>query len=174
MKMKLICSLAMSVNGYVARPDGQEDFLSAANWDDFLKFTKKLDNFIVGRKSFEVIKKLYKGKSFGDSEAKHKIIVTTDKSYAAEEGFVVCHSPKEAVEYLKDKVEYGLLIGGSGLNTSFAKANSIDEFWLTIDPNIIGDGYNLFNRENIDIKVEFVESEMFSEGRLRVKYRVLR
>lgn len=172
--MKIICSLATSLNGCVARMNGEEDFLSEENWDDYLNVTKELNNIIVGRKSYDLIKKLYYPRSFGDSSAEHKVIVSKNTQYDTPEGFVLANSPNKAIEYLKGKVDNALLIGGSSLNTSFAKLNLIDEFWLTVDPCIIGEGMNLFSPYSFDMKLKLIDVQKFTKDRLRVKYSVIR
>jgi len=55
--MKVILFMAMSVNGCIARKNGDEDFLSHKNWEAFCNLAKECGCFIVGRKTFEAVQK---------------------------------------------------------------------------------------------------------------------
>ena len=47
--VKVICANAVTPTGYIARDDGQEDFLPHEGWTEFLGAAKRYNNFIVGR-----------------------------------------------------------------------------------------------------------------------------
>ena len=50
--------MACSVNGIIARENGEEDFLLERGWDIMLEFLKnEYDALVWGRKTFESIKK---------------------------------------------------------------------------------------------------------------------
>jgi len=55
--MKVILYMAQTINGIIARNNYDEDFLSHENWKVFLGLTKEMDCFIVGRKTYEEVKK---------------------------------------------------------------------------------------------------------------------
>lgn len=55
--MKVTLFMAMSLNGIIARKNGDEDFLSSNNWNSFSELVKTFKNFIIGRKTFEAVKK---------------------------------------------------------------------------------------------------------------------
>ena len=51
--MKVILSMAMSVNGIIADEDGSEDFLSHDNWIAFTKLANKIGSYIFVKKMRE-------------------------------------------------------------------------------------------------------------------------
>jgi dihydrofolate reductase len=65
------------------------------------------------------------------------------------------------------------LIGGSNINTFFAKENLIDELWITIEPIIFGKGLNLFTQE-IRMDLEILSIENLNKNTLLLKYKVMR
>ncbi|MBI4128939.1 MAG: hypothetical protein HY460_02700, partial [Parcubacteria group bacterium] len=87
--------MAMSVNGITARNNNKEDFLSDKNWDVFCKLAKKHGCFVVGRKTYEIVMRLYKDYNFDDVKAR-KIIVSSGGFKAKD--FIAATSPKDAIE----------------------------------------------------------------------------
>ena len=56
--MKTTLFMAMSLNGIIAKEDGNEDFLSHKNWETFSELVNTFGNFVVGRKTHEAVKKM--------------------------------------------------------------------------------------------------------------------
>lgn len=52
----------VSSDGYIARKDGSEDFISDELWPVTLKLFKKFDALVMGRKTYEVLQSY--GKEF--------------------------------------------------------------------------------------------------------------
>ena len=57
--------MATSINGMIARENGDEDFLSHDNWISFKKLAEEIGFFIIGRKTYEVVQKWQGGMSPG-------------------------------------------------------------------------------------------------------------
>ncbi len=171
--MRVTCMLNTSINGLIARLDGQEDFLCHDNWLDFLSAAKDANNFVIGRNTFDVVARLYEGFGFDDVQAAHKVIVTRNADWCAPEGYIVVNSPQAAIDYLRGKhMEQLLLVGGAGLNTSFAQAGLIDELVITLEPVVLGNGINLFAPRNFDLPLRHIKTEVVSNGRTRLAYAV--
>src|SRR5579872_7124491 len=138
---KVRCSIVMVPNGYIAKLDGSEEWISEANWPDFVADAKECGNIVVGRETFELVMKMYEDYNFDSVDAKHKVIVTKDKGYKAPIGYTVVHSPKEAVDFLSSQgADEILLSGGGKINAAFAEAGLIDELEVVIEPHVIGKG----------------------------------
>lgn len=54
--MKATLYMAVSANGFVARKDGNEDFLPHDGWLEMLSFTKEYGHLIWGRKTYEAVR----------------------------------------------------------------------------------------------------------------------
>jgi dihydrofolate reductase len=106
--MKVILSMAVSLNGMVAREDGQEDWLPSEGWDEFLADVEKFRNFIMGRETYELVQALYPDHNFDDVSIDAKIIVTRNDHYSAPETYKVVHTPQEALALLKTKASIWL------------------------------------------------------------------
>jgi dihydrofolate reductase len=170
--MHVVCWNIITPNGYIARRDGQEDFLPDVGWSEFLAETHKYNNFIVGRETYELITKLYKGMSFDDSKAAHKLLVTSRRDFSAP-GFEIVHSPEEALEYLSQRgVVTAFLAGGGRLNAAFAEHGLITELVLTITPYLIGSGRPQLYPGNYEAKLELRDCTQLPNGRVRLTYAV--
>ena len=162
----------ISPNGYIARLNGEEDWLSSANWFDFLKEAKEFDNFVMGRETYELVMRLYKDHNFDSVDVKYKVIVTR-QDFKAPSNYQVVHSPQEAVEFLEGEgLEKIFLVGGGKLNAEFAKAGLINEISLTIEPYMIGEGRQVLASGNYEFPLELKKTEELSGGRVRLVYKV--
>lgn len=171
--MKVVLSMAVSLNGMMARENGQEDWLPATGWDEFVEDARKFGNFVMGRETYELVQKLYPDHNFDDVELGNKVIVTRTSDYHAPQPYTVVHSPDEAVNYLQhENAEVLFLIGGGNLNSEFFARNLIDEVWLTFNPYILGKGRPFVAEYDLDISLNLIDSNQLPDGRIRVRYSV--
>lgn len=170
--MKVILYMAISLNGIIARENNEEDFLSHNNWITFVELAKQCGCMMWGRKTHEIVK-TWEEQYFKDIEGIKKVIVSSDTSYDPGQGFERVNSPEEALKKLSAAgFESVIVTGGSGLNTSFAKAGLIDEIILNIEPVVIGKGIPLFAPEEFDLKLELQETKTISDNIIQVNYKV--
>ena len=171
--MKVTLFMAMSLNGIIARKNGDEDFLSHDNWNSFSELVKSFQNFIIGRKTFEAVKKWNDGYNFDDFKDAVKVVVSSDQNYKLDDGHRLASNPKEALEILKENEFNNVLItGGAGLNSSFAKANLIDEVILNVESVIIGEGIPLFSSNDFDLKLKLVDIKKLPNDIVQLHYKV--
>lgn len=170
--MKIILFMATSLNGMIAGKDGNEDFLSHANWESFGKLAKEHGCFIIGRKTYEAVQK-WPYYNYNDIEAKLKVVVSTGKDLKLAPPFLVVNSPKGAIEKaVAMNFESAILTGGSTINSAFLNENLIDEVVINIEPAIVGCGIPLFAEKDIKKRLTFVESVRIANDILQVKYKV--
>lgn len=171
--MKVLLDMAISPNGYIAREDGDEDWLPSAGWDEFLVLAKQMDNIVMGRETYEQVTARYNDYNFDSVECSHKVIVTRNKEFTATDGYVVVNSPEEAMGYIeKTGLEKLFLIGGGKLNTEFFKRKLINELQLTVNPYIIGAGRLFIAPDDLEVQLILVECSELSEDRVQLKYEV--
>ncbi len=157
----------VSADGYIARKNGDEDFIPDELWEVFLSLCKKYDTEVMGGKTYKAIQ-VYPREQIAQFENLNikKIIVTNDLSFVAKPGYIVAHSPKEAFALGKNI----LLSSGPGLNTAVLKEGLIDKVILIILPEKIGEGIRQFD---IDPKLKLI-SEKFVNGRKWCEYKVIK
>ncbi|MFH1089446.1 MAG: dihydrofolate reductase [Candidatus Uhrbacteria bacterium] len=172
--MKTTLFMAASLNGMIATKNGDENFLSDANWQSFSELVKESGCFIVGRKTYEAVQK-WTEFNFDKLEAKLKIVVSSDQNLKLSSSFLLAGSPKEALEKaVAMNFENIILAGGSTLNSAFMKENLIDEVILNFEPTIIGNGVPLFAESDFEKRLTLVETVKISDGILQVRYLVER
>ncbi|MFZ2985517.1 MAG: dihydrofolate reductase family protein [Candidatus Moraniibacteriota bacterium] len=171
--MKTTLLMATSVNGFIARRDGDEDFLPHDNWEQMIFYIKEHGNLIWGRKTYEAVA------SWGDKYLESLrdfpiIIVSKSKKSFSESNVTVCSSPEEAIEIAKrNNYKKPLLSGGSSLNTSFVKANLVDEIIISVNPTILSEGLNLFSESDFEMKLALKKVNELSSGIVQIHYSVI-
>ncbi len=170
--MKVILYMAISANGFIARENGDEDFLSHENWNKFCDLANKHRNFIIGRKTYESVKNWKDEYSFDDLNVE-KIVVSQDTSYVLDDSYTLAKSPQDALAKLTQKgFQETLLTGGSTLNTAFAKLGLIDEIIVNVEPIIIGKGIPLFSSDEFELPTELVSISKGDNGIVTLHYKV--
>jgi len=171
--MKLILWMATSLNGMIARPNNEEDFLSEDTWLEWLRWIREVGCVIFGRKTYEVVKG-YGEESLRDLKGIKIMVVSSQKDYKVSEGFELVSSPQEALEALERAgFQVAVLTGGSVLDSAFAKAGLIDEIVLNVEPVVVGEGIPLFSSSLFDLKLKLLETKKVNSNLIQIHYQVL-
>lgn len=172
--MKVILFSAMTVNGIIARDNGEEDFLSDQNWKIFSKMAKDSGCLIIGRKTFEKVSK-WKDYNFDNIKGTKKIIVSQQKTLNIKKGYIIACSPRDALNKAKALGFKSVVVGGgSHASTSFIKENLIDEIIINIEPIMIGKGIKIFTEVNFEKKLKLINIRKLPEGIVQFSYKVLK
>jgi len=171
--MKTTLFMATSVNGFVARRDGDEDFLPSDNWTRLLYYSKMYGHLIWGRKTYEAVESW--GENYINSlDDISIIIVSKSKKSFSRSNVSVCSSPEDAIEIAKSKnYKKAFLSGGPSLNTSFVKSNLVDEIILNCNPTILANGIKLFNESDFEMKLALKNVNELSSGIVELCYIVI-
>jgi dihydrofolate reductase len=171
--MKVVLDMVISPNGFIARENGDEDWLPSDGWDDFVVEAKEYNNIVMGRETYEQVTEKYEDENFDNVKVNHKLIVTNNKSFHAPKGYTVVHSPEEAISYL-EKAGVGtlFLIGGGIPNAAFAKKRLINQIQLTISPYIIGKGRPFLAFDDFEFGLSLIKVDQLSLDRVRLVYEV--
>jgi len=174
--MEVTLFMAMSLNGFIAKENGDEDFLSWFNWETACGIAKEHGNYIIGRKTHETIKSYGKdGHGYQDLVGAQGIVISNNTTLKLESNLIQSHSPQEALELLSAKgYKKALVIGGSHVNSAFAKFNLINTIILNIEPYLIGKGLPLFFTSDFERKLKFVEFNDCKNGIVQIKYKVVK
>ena len=101
--MRTTLYMAISANGIIATETGDEEFLSHENWEKFCELAREFGNFIVGRKTYEAVKKWDGGYNFDDLIGFEKVIISQDQNFELNEGYTLASSPQDALTKLSEK-----------------------------------------------------------------------
>lgn len=174
MKASVFCGV--SVDGFLARPNGALDFLPAEPEEHgYEAFFASVDTLVVGRKTFETVLG-FDGWVYGD---KRVVVLSSrpiDLSTALARGGRVEQmggEPKEIVAKLAASGAQHLYIDGGITIQRFLRAGAIDRLIVTRVPVLIGNGLPLFGSVAKDIKLRHVQTRSFPSGLVQSEYEVV-
>jgi len=179
MKTKGIVNIAISRDGYIAREDGDIDWLDKANsavpvGEDcgFAKFMRSIGALVMGRKSYEKVLS-FGVWPYGDTP----VIVQSRKpiEFPPDAPSSVSHSsesPSDLFERLnREGIERVYIDGGTTIQR-FLQAEIIDEITLTVIPVLIGSGIPLFGSLREDITLSHKKTITYDFGFVQSTYLV--
>jgi len=141
--MKITLHLALSADGFIAKSNGDSDWVSPIDGDLFLSRAKEAGCVVVGRKTFEQ----YKGQLFPVENVAN--IVLTSHPLVETGSTFFATSPEEAIAKAEKRSCSSLLVAGGGkTGATFLKAGLIDEIFFSVHPIVLGTGIKPF--ENLD------------------------
>jgi dihydrofolate reductase len=167
---KAILGLGISLDGYIARPDGSVDFLFMPKDYSMAPFFATVDTAIMGRKTFDAALKMGGG-SFGGSPLVSYVMSRTLPPGELHGVRIVKDSPAALLKKLRAKPGKNIwLMGGGELAREFLKSDLVDELYLGVVPVLIGEGIPLFPSGFPQRKFALKENKAYSKGMLELKY----
>ncbi|MGZ5242491.1 MAG: dihydrofolate reductase family protein [Bacteroidia bacterium] len=160
---KLILQVQMSIDGYIAGPNGEMDWM-VWNWDDELKqYTTKIndptDTIVLGRKLAQGFIPYWASNPQEEGADKinsaKKVVFTKTLQKSEWENTVLAKGDiVDEINQLKKQEGNDIIaFGGATFVSSLIKHNLIDDYHLFINPTAIGNGMPIF--KEIDGKQNF-------------------
>ena len=179
---KIIAYLATSADGFIARPDGDVEWLNRrpSTIDYGMKaFYRSIDTAIMGRKTYDWAMDYTKksgapGPAFDPRLANYVFSHETPTEVAPKVKFV-SGPVKGFVKRLRAKPGKNIwLMGGGELIASFLDAGLIDEFDVQVIPTLIGDGIAMIAPRHRDVALDLKSAKKYADGVVRLRYEVIR
>jgi dihydrofolate reductase len=184
----------MSVDGYIAGPNGEMDWMVEWNWDDKLKkyvdeLTQSVDTILLGRKMTNGFISYWSDVMNKPDDPEYmfaKKLIETPK--------IVFSKTLDKSEWINTEISKGdlrteiiriknqqgrdiIVYGGASFDSSLIKEKLIDEFYLFINPVTVGTGMSIFKDLN-DIQkftlIESIESIAFDCGIVLLHYETMK
>jgi dihydrofolate reductase len=172
---KVIVHIAASADGYIARSDGDIEWLTSrpapAGFYGMNAFMRSVDTQVLGRKTFEVSLRL--GAKF-DSKSRNIVFSRHPPPADAPPGVeFVSDAIGPFVSRLREQPGKDIwLMGGGEIIASFLDAQAIDEFVISVVPVFIGDGIPLIARRHRYVPLELSSIDRFEDGVVQLHYGV--
>ena len=177
--MKISVYIATSLDGFIARENGDLDWLPGSDGENdgedygYQEFMGAIDVLVMGRKTYEMIV------SFGHwPYGQKRVIVLSSKEGKIPEQWEKMvefrsSSPAELVEELISSGAKHLYIDGGKTIQSFMKLGLVQEIIITRVPVLIGKGIPLFGELDRDKQLHHIETHSFNSGFVQSKYKVI-
>jgi dihydrofolate reductase len=174
-RRNVIVHIATSADGYIARPDGDLEWLTSRpapeGFYGMNAFMKSIDTKLLGRKTYE--ESLRMGAKF-DSNGRTIVFSRHAPPANALPGVEFVNGAiGPFVNSLREQPGKDIwLMGGGELIASFLDEHAIDEFVLSVVPVFIGDGIPLIARRHRNVPLDLESVERFDDGLVQLHYRV--
>ncbi|MBS1839580.1 MAG: dihydrofolate reductase [Acidobacteria bacterium] len=165
---KVVLGLGISLDGYIARPDGSVDFLFMPKDYSMGPFLKTIDTLVLGRKTYDDGLKM--GGSF-DSSTKNYVL--SRKLPPGERNNVTFTNQSPAALIAAIRKEPGKniwLMGGGIIIRDFLKEDLVDELYIGVVPTLIGEGIPLFPGGFPQREFALLENKTYSRGLISLRY----
>lgn len=178
--MTIKCSvfIATSLDGFIARKNGDLDWLPGSDGETggedygFKGFFMSIDTLVMGRNTYELALKFKEWPYHG----KHVVVLSSSfpriPKYLADGVEGSSASPEELMYRLATSGSAHVYVDGGKTIQSFLRANLIQEMTITRIPVLIGEGISLFGPLASDIKLQHLSTRTFENGFVQSKYKV--
>ena len=164
-----------SVDGFIARPNGDLDFLPPGGGEPhgYDEFMASVDAIVIGRKTFETVL-AFPEWPYGDK----RVVVLSNRpiELSAARGGVVeqmAGPPAEIVSKLAASGAHHLYVDGGITIQGFLRAGLIQRLIITRVPVLIGDGIPLFGTLPRDLRLRHVATQHYASGLVKSEYHVI-
>ncbi len=173
--MKISVFIGTSVDGFIARPNGDLDFLPPDGGEPhgYSEFMASVDAVVIGRKTFETVL-AYPIWPYGDK----RVVVLSSRplDFSAVRGGVVeqmAGTPAEIVSKLAASGARHLYVDGGITIQGFLRAGLIQRLIITRVPVLIGEGVPLFGALPRDIRLRHISTQHYPSGMVSTEYHVV-
>lgn len=177
-----------SLDGFVAGPNGEMDWINVDEeiFDYAGQRTNEADTALYGRVTYQMMDSYWPTAGDQPNATKHdidhsrwynnvtKVVLSkTMKGTDRPKTRIISDHLKNEITKLKQNGEKDILIFGSPTAVhSLIAENLIDDYWLFINPVLMGQGIPLFKGVKDKTALTLVESHPFSSGVVCLHYRV--
>jgi dihydrofolate reductase len=170
---EIVYSVAASVDGYIATPDGGVEWLSAVEQKGedhgYAEFIASIDLLLMGRATYDFARG-FEPWVYQDMRClvfTHRALPDPPPGATATD-----LQPAEALSG-PDAPRWtrAWLVGGGKLAASFRRAGLITESIVSIVPVVLGAGIPLWDGPGPEERLDLVESKSFPSGLVQLRYR---
>jgi dihydrofolate reductase len=178
---KIIVYIASSADGYIARTDGDIEWLNQRARMDYGMgaFYKTIDTILWGRKTYDWAlgyqKKTGMKADIFDRKLANYIFSRKPPKRAVPGVKFVSEAVKMFAQRLRAQPGKNIwMMGGGELIASFLDAGEIDEFDIHVIPVFIGKGIPLIAPRRRDVSLTLLSTRKYADGVVALRYGVIR
>ena len=173
---EVILYIAMSLDGYIARENGDIAWLHEVDNPEgsdfgYSEFIKRIDTLLMGRKTYDIVTGFDLPWPYDDKKC-YVVSRTPDLEINTPDTQVISGLDQKAVSRLKQDSRKNIwLMGGGDLVTHCLTRGLIDECIICIIPRILGKGIPLFPGNPPDTLMELQDCTTYTGGAVILTYR---
>jgi dihydrofolate reductase len=165
-------AVAMSLDGYIAGPNGEADWIITDPQIDFRALFEQFDTFLVGRRTFEAM-----GGAGGSGRSGPQTIVfsRTLRQEDHPNVSIVSENPQDVLAELRSKPGKDIwLFGGGSLFRSLLEARLVDAVEVAVNTVLLGEGIPLLppKPSSERFKLKLASSRTYKTGIVSLEYTV--
>ena len=168
---RLRYEVAMSLDGFIAGPNGEYDWIVPDPAIDFAAIWAQFDTVLMGRKTYEVARTLRD--TFSGSVSRWIVVSNSMRAAEHPDVEIISGDLLEKVAALKAEPGKDIwLFGGGVLFRSLLDAGLVDSVEISLMPVLLGSGVPVVP-EGQHRKLRLTESKALASGIIRLKYSVV-
>jgi dihydrofolate reductase len=183
---KLVLFLHTSLDGFVAGPKGEMDWITVDEdmFDYAGQQTDEADTALYGRVTYQMMENYWPSAGKKPNATKHdkqhsnwynkveKVVLSkTLKETNLTNTKVITDNISKEITKLKQKEGKNILIFGSpSVAHLLISSNLVDDYWIFLNPVLLGQGIPLFKSIHAKAKLKLVESKIFPSGVVCIHY----
>ncbi len=181
---KIIYSFSVSLDGFVesARGDLDWSLIDEEIHTHFNEQERSIDLFLYGRRLYELMASFWptadtnpKAPAFVVEYAKiwkskPKVVFSTTLTHVEWNSRLVRDNLAAEVQRLKAEPGKHISVGGPALASSLIQLDLVDEYWLYLNPLLLGGGKPMFPALKEQVSLSLLETKHFASGVMLLRY----